>query len=213
CRLAIAVEAYQSMHEIGPTDDANHSAVAQDGKALDTAPFHELDHRLQRIVFADGAGIGGHDFGDFFAGDMHVFSGEPSGPEEKLEPLWSTALCADLAAAQKVAFRYDADELTCCVDDRETADAVLQHQVRRLENRFVGPDGNYVPRHDITNSHGHSPSGWRLPRNLADTTQLFRRFSAERLRSTIRREVGTSIAAVLSRHVNVRDTVSMVRPR
>ena len=45
--LRIAVEACQSMHEIGATDDANHLAVAHDGEALDAAPFHEFDHRLQ----------------------------------------------------------------------------------------------------------------------------------------------------------------------
>src|SRR5208282_3903359 len=105
---------------------ANHPAVAQDGKALDTPAFHQLDHRLQRIVFGDGAGIGGHDFIDFSAGGVHVFSGEPSGPDEKLEPLWPPALGADLAAAQKVSFRHHADEIACRVDDRETADAVLQ---------------------------------------------------------------------------------------
>jgi hypothetical protein len=33
------------------------------------------------------------------------------------------------------------------------------------------------------------------------------------LHNTIRRELGTSIAALLSRHLNVRDTVSMVKPR
>ena len=51
------------------------------------------------------------------------------------------------------------------------------------------------------------------PLNLGLPTQLFRRFSADRLRNTIRRELGTSIAALLSRHLNVRDTVSMVKPR
>jgi hypothetical protein len=41
----------------------------------------------------------------------------------------------------------------------------------------------------------------------------FIRSKAERLRSTIRREVGTSIAAVVANCVNVRETVSMVSPR
>ena len=35
----------------------------------------------------------------------------------------------------------------------------------------------------------------------------------ERFRSTMRRDIGTSIAAALSRAVSVRETVSMVRPR
>jgi hypothetical protein len=46
-----------------------------------------------------------------------------------------------------------------------------------------------------------------------ERTQPFIRFSAERLRSTIRREHGTSMAAQLSRDVSVREMVSIVKPR
>src|ERR1022692_2116695 len=41
----------------------------------------------------------------------------------------------------------------------------------------------------------------------------FNRLSAARLRNTMRRELGTAIAAVFSSWVSVRDTVSIVRPR
>lgn len=44
-------------------------------------------------------------------------------------------------------------------------------------------------------------------------SQAFNRFNAERLRSRIRRELGTSIAAAFSKWVSVRETVSIVRPR
>ena len=43
--------------------------------------------------------------------------------------------------------------------------------------------------------------------------QAFNRRSAARSRSTIRRELGSAIAALFSRVVNVRETVSMVSPR
>jgi hypothetical protein len=39
------------------------------------------------------------------------------------------------------------------------------------------------------------------------------RMSADRLRSTMWRELGTSMVAQLSKDVSVRETVSMVRPR
>ena len=145
---------------------------------------------------------------------MHVLGGEPAGPEQKLEPFRPAALGADLAAAQKVAFRDDADQLARRVDNRQAADSVLQHQARRLQQRFMRPDGNDLPRHDIANLHDRclSVSAGDC-RSISRRPQPFRRFSADRLRSTMRRELGTSIAAVLSRHVKVRDTVSMVRPR
>lgn len=44
-------------------------------------------------------------------------------------------------------------------------------------------------------------------------THAFNLFKAPRLRSTTRREVGSSIAASLSSCVKVRDTVSIVSPR
>jgi hypothetical protein len=43
--------------------------------------------------------------------------------------------------------------------------------------------------------------------------QPFMRLSADRLRSTMWRELGTSMVAQLSKDVSVRETVSMVRPR
>jgi len=43
--------------------------------------------------------------------------------------------------------------------------------------------------------------------------QAFNRVSAAWLRNTMRRELGTEIAAEFSSCVKVRDTVSMVRPR
>lgn len=50
-----------------------------------------------------------------------------------------------------------------------------------------------------------------LPQEPID--QPFIRFSAERLRNTICREVGRAIAAEHSNEVRVRDTVSIVKPR
>ncbi len=57
------------------------------------------------------------------------------------------------------------------------------------------------------------PNNSREKRRSASSTQAFSRLSAARLRSTMRRELGSSIAAAFSRWVSVRDTVSMVRPR
>lgn len=54
---------------------------------------------------------------------------------------------------------------------------------------------------------------YRHPPVLNRWTYAFNRVRADRLRSTIRREVGSSIAAAFSNCVSVRDTVSMVSPR
>lgn len=50
-------------------------------------------------------------------------------------------------------------------------------------------------------------------RGTGNRAQPFRRPSAVRLRNTMRRELGSSIAAAFSRWVRVRETVSIVSPR
>jgi hypothetical protein len=50
-------------------------------------------------------------------------------------------------------------------------------------------------------------------RHKGTPDSAFVRFNAERLRSTTRRDVGNAIAALFSRCVIMRDTVSIVSPR
>src|SRR4051812_34798241 len=59
--------------------------------------------------------------------------------------------------------------------------------------------------------HGVSPLIFR--QSGRGDCQLLRRFRASWLRSTICLELGSSIAAAVSRLLNVRETVSIVTPR
>ena len=71
--------------------------------------------------------------------------------------------------------------------------------------------------HEIGQSRRHAsvspPASMVTPDIGVLDDQAFKRRSAARLRSTIRRELGSAIAALFSRVVNVRETVSMVSPR
>ena len=69
---------------------------------------------------------------------MHIFGGEPPRPYQEFEPFRPLTLRADLAAAEKVSFRHNADELACRIDDWQPADPVLQHQLHGFEDRFIG---------------------------------------------------------------------------
>ena len=127
------------MQEIGAADDADQLAVPRHRKPLDAAAFQQLDDRIERLVLADGIGLGRHDFADLAARAMHVFGGETPGPDDEFEPFRPVAGGAQFAAAEKIALGDDADKRAARVNDRQAADPVLQHQLRGGQNRFVDP--------------------------------------------------------------------------
>jgi hypothetical protein len=69
-------------------------------------------------------------------------------------------LRTDLAPAEKVSLGHYTDQLACRVHYRQTADPVLQHQSRGVEDRFFSIYGDHVPRHDIFDLHNHWPSSF-----------------------------------------------------
>jgi hypothetical protein len=60
---------------------------------------------------------------------------------------------SDLGAADKVALRDDADQLSGLVYHWKAADVFLQHDVGRLDNWSCGRDGNNLPCHDLMRAH------------------------------------------------------------
>ena len=76
------------------------------------------------------------------------------------------------------------------------------------------PARRHGPRRTAASSQGRRVAWFKVgAAAYARDAYAFMLESAERLRSTMRRELGSPIAAVLSSCVSVRDTVSMVRPR
>ena len=69
---------------------------------------------------------------------MHVFFRDPAGPEQEFEPFRPPPLGADLTAAEKISFGHHADQSPLCIDDRQAADPVLQHQPSGFEDRSSG---------------------------------------------------------------------------
>jgi len=70
-----------------------------------------------------------------------------------LQPFRPLAAGADLATAQKIAFRDDADELASVVHDGKAADMGPQHDPGRFLDRGVRRDGDHVFRHDLVRAH------------------------------------------------------------
>jgi hypothetical protein len=142
---------------------------------------------------------------------VRVFLCEPAGPENKFKPLRPPPLSAQFAPAQKITLGDNPDKLAVLIDYRQAADAILKHQARGLEDRFVGANADDVRRHYVSDSHGHT-----LVLEVANRDQRAcdHAASAARFRNTMRREQAeTSIAEAVSSEVRVRHTVSMVNPR
>ena len=72
--------------------------------------------------------VGGHHLRDLAAVLVDEIAGRFTGPRMNRSQRRAGA-GADFAAADEVAFRNDADQLAGIVDDRETADMPLQHDV------------------------------------------------------------------------------------
>src|SRR3954447_12202633 len=65
---------------------------------------------------------------------MDKVAGRLAGSEDEAQPAATLASGPHLAAADKIAFRDDADELAGILDHSQAADMPLQHDVCRLDN-------------------------------------------------------------------------------
>jgi hypothetical protein len=63
------------------------------------------------------------------------------------------ALSSDLAAADEITFRYDANQFPAGVNHRKSADVPLQHEVRSFENSGIRKDGDDRPGHNMMRAH------------------------------------------------------------
>jgi hypothetical protein len=80
-----------------------------------------------------------------------------SSTEEKLHPARPLALRIGFNSPEKIALRYDADDVAIAVQHRQATDPVLKHEVRRLQDRCLGLHRNDITRHDVRGFHHKSP--------------------------------------------------------
>src|SRR3954468_23389476 len=84
---------------------------------------------------------------------MNVIGCGNAGAQQEFEPAAALALRADLAAANEIALRDDADQLAGGIDHRKPADTMLQHGFRGLEDGGARCDRDDGPGHDLMGAH------------------------------------------------------------
>jgi len=67
---------------------------------------------------------------------------------------------AAFAGAQQITFANHSHELSCAINHRHRADAVLQQQANHFVDQSILGNRNYFRRHDVFCLHGSILSGW-----------------------------------------------------
>src|SRR5262249_28974719 len=106
------------------------------------------------------------------------FVGQPPWADKKLQPAWPLALRINFSPAEEIALRDNTDNMTVAVYDRQAADPVQKHEVRRLEDRCLRLNRNDVACHDMSGFHHESPGRWAL--RAADSAAQLKRPQARR---------------------------------
>jgi hypothetical protein len=123
------------------------------GSRIDIVVFHKLHDVFKRRILRHGTGVEGHDFSHLATPFVYEVRRNPARTQKELQPATALSLSPDLGAADEVALRDDADQLSGFVDDRQAAYVIQQHGVCRLGDIGVGSDSYNRSCHDLMRTH------------------------------------------------------------
>ena len=150
----VAGQTRHRLQQVGARYDADDAVPAHHRQALDVIFFHQRHDFLQRGILGDADRLRRHDLGYLAAVLANKIGCSLARTENEGQEAATFALGAEFAAANEIAFRDNADELSLGVHHRKAADLPLQHGVRGLDDRGVGCDGGDWPGHDLVGAHG-----------------------------------------------------------
>jgi hypothetical protein len=106
---------------------------------------------------------------------QHIFLSQSPRTDEKLRPTRPLGLRVGFNPPEKIALRYDADDVPIAIQYGQATDLVLKHKVRRLQDRCLGLRRNDITRHDVRGLHHKSPCVIMslLALNVSFLVQLF----------------------------------------
>ncbi len=79
-----------------------------------------------KVVAGDGQRVRRHDLADLASVGAGVLLRQPSRPHQEFEPARTPTICSCLGPPQKVALRYDSDQVAFLIDHRQSADPILR---------------------------------------------------------------------------------------
>ena len=112
---------------------------------------------MQWGSFLYDKGRASHDIFDPLPVRAHIGFGGLAGAKQRIKPTRAPGFGADFGPTQQISFAQDADHPSFVVDDRQPANAMLQHQLDRLGNHGAGRYGNDFSGHHVGNLHHQLP--------------------------------------------------------
>ena len=100
-RFDVAREAGQRVQEIGTADHANQLLAAHNRQPFDPMPLHHPHDLLERRLFGDSDGIGGHDLVHLAPMGAGIFVRKPARPDQEFEPTRSLPLRSGFRARRR----------------------------------------------------------------------------------------------------------------
>jgi hypothetical protein len=146
----------ESLHQIGAADDAHQNPCVEDRHATNALRFEQVSDLAQRCHRSDRDNIGRHDVSCDTSMRFHIIDGLPAIDVEHIQPVAVPFFGAEVSPPVKIPARYDADQTPGLIDDRQTADVVLGHELGESLNRGIRMRGHNLCGHHIPRSH-HSP--------------------------------------------------------
>jgi len=161
----VALRYRQGPHEVGPANDTDKPAVAEDRHALD--PFCLEQHcdigEFGRV--GDRDNLARHDVLCRAAVRFGVVAGELLVRRDRIEPprappppgqTLRLALGPGLDTVQQVTLAHDADQTISGIDNGNPADAAFGKELRHCLHRRVWVDGDHPGCHNVHRAHRNS---------------------------------------------------------
>jgi hypothetical protein len=118
----VAREFRNNLKEIGSRYDPD----PHDRQTLDVIVFHQLNDVFKRRVLRHSPGVKGHNFTNLAPPLVHEVGRNLARTEKEFEPTTPLPLGPDLATANKIALRDDADEFPRLVNHGKSTDVFFQ---------------------------------------------------------------------------------------
>jgi hypothetical protein len=120
--------------------------------------LHEGHNFIKRGLLHNRLGIGCHQVPDLACVRTDILGRQAAFPEKELQPARPAPHRSGFSATQKVAFRHDTDQLARGIEDRQAANPVQDHALRRLEYRGIEFYRHYISGHHINGFHCRPPA-------------------------------------------------------
>jgi hypothetical protein len=119
--------------------------------------LHQAYNFFDGRLLVDRHNLARHHILDPAATGANILIGAPARTKKKFQPARASPISGVFNAAQKVSFSDHSNQAPGVVHDRQTADCILQHSLRRFRQQRVTADRRRPKSHDVRCFHEIPP--------------------------------------------------------